>query len=126
MQIIEENIGYFSELGFDLDKFGEHEIAIRAIPLDLFGNDPASLIGEIVSDLIDLKHGSTPDSIRTRIATMACKASVKGNNTMSVEEVETLLDEMLTLDNPYNCPHGRPTLITMSKTELDKRFHRIV
>ncbi len=126
MQIIEENIGYFSELGFDLDKFGEHEIAIRAIPLDLFGNDPASLIGEIVSDLIDLKRGSTPDSIRTRIATMACKASVKGNNTMSVEEVETLLDEMLTLDNPYNCPHGRPTLITMSKTELDKRFHRIV
>ena len=96
------------------------------IPMDLFGNDPASLIGEIVSDLIDLKRGSTPDSIRTRIATMACKASVKGNNTMSVEEVETLLDEMLTLDNPYNCPHGRPTLITMSKTELDKRFHRIV
>ncbi|MCR5510284.1 MAG: DNA mismatch repair endonuclease MutL [Lachnospiraceae bacterium] len=126
MQIIEENLGYFSELGFDLDKFGEHEIAIRSIPLDLFGNDPASLIGEIVSDLIDLKRGSTPDSIRTRIATMACKASVKGNNTMSVEEVETLLDEMLTLDNPYNCPHGRPTLITMSKTELDKRFHRIV
>jgi DNA mismatch repair protein MutL len=57
---------------------------------------------------------------------MACKASVKGNNTMSLEEVETLLDEMLTLDNPYNCPHGRPTLITMTKTELDKRFHRIV
>ncbi|MCR5595023.1 MAG: DNA mismatch repair endonuclease MutL [Lachnospiraceae bacterium] len=126
MQVLTENIEYFNELGFSLDPFGDHEIAIRAIPMDLFGNDPSDLIGEIITDLLDLKRGSTPDSIRNRIATMACKASVKGNNHMSVEEVEELLDEMLTLDNPYNCPHGRPTLITMSKNELDKRFHRIV
>lgn len=126
MQILMENLDYFGELGFKIDEFGDHEIAIRSIPMDLFDNRPAELVGEIITDLMDMKRGSTPDSIRTRIATMACKASVKGNNRMSVEEVEVLLDEMLTLDNPYNCPHGRPTLITMSKTEMDKRFHRIV
>ncbi len=125
-QTVLDNREYFSELGFELDDFGEHEIAIRAIPLDLYGNSPAELLSEIISDLMDMKKSETPDSVRTRIATMACKASVKGNNTMTESEVEVLLDEMLTLDNPYNCPHGRPTLITMTKTELDKRFHRIV
>ena len=61
-----------------------------------------------------------------RIATMACKASVKGNNRMSVAEMETLLDELLTLENPYHCPHGRPTIFSMSKYELEKKFKRIV
>ncbi len=126
MSILEDNIGHFNEMGFNIDVFGDHEIAIRAVPMDLYDNRPAELVSEVISDLMDMKRSETPDSIRTRIATMACKASVKGNNTMSLEEVETLLDEMLTLDNPYNCPHGRPTLITMTKTELDKRFHRIV
>lgn len=125
-QIVLDNMEYFNDMGFELDDFGEHEMAIRSIPLDLYGNKPAELMSEIITDLMDMKRSETPDSIRTRIATMACKASVKGNNSMSIEEVEELLDEMLTLDNPYNCPHGRPTLITMSKTELDKRFHRIV
>ena len=125
-QTVLDNIEYFRELGFELDDFGEHELAIRAIPLDLYGNRPSELLSEIISDLMDMKRSETPDSVRTRIATMACKASVKGNNTMSQSEVEALLDEMLTLENPYNCPHGRPTLITMTKTELDKRFHRIV
>lgn len=126
MNTLTENMDHINEMGFTVDVFGDHEIAIRAVPMDLYDNQPAELVSEIISDLMDMKKSETPDSIRTRIATMACKASVKGNNTMSVEEVETLLDEMLTLDNPYNCPHGRPTLITMSKTELDKRFHRIV
>lgn len=125
-QIVLENIEYLGDMGFELDDFGEHEMAIRAIPLDLYGNKPSELLSEIITDLMDMKRSETPDSIRTRIATMACKASVKGNNYMSEAEVEELLDEMLTLDNPYNCPHGRPTLITMTKTELDKRFHRIV
>ena len=121
-----ENIEYFRELGFSIDGFGEHEIAIRSVPMDLYGDKPGDLVGEIINDLLEMKKGQTPDSIRTRIATMACKASVKGNNIMLREEIEELLDEMLTLDNPYNCPHGRPTLITMSKYEMDKRFHRIV
>lgn len=126
MQVCEENLDHFEKMGFTIEVFGDHEIAIRSVPMDLYGEDAGNLVGEIITDLLEMKKGQTPDSIRTRIATMACKASVKGNNRMSVEEVETLLDEMLTLDNPYNCPHGRPTLITMSKYEMDKRFHRIV
>ena len=68
----------------------------------------------------------TPESIRNRIATMACKAAVKGNMRMSRQEMEALIDELLTLDNPYNCPHGRPTIISMSKQEIEKKFKRIV
>ncbi len=126
MQVFEENKEYLEQLGFAAEVFGEHEIAIRSVPMDLYGQSASDLLGEIISDLLNMKRGQTPDSIRTRIATQACKASVKGNNRMDVREVEELLDEMLTLDNPYNCPHGRPTVIMMSKTELDKRFHRIV
>ena len=126
MQVFEENKEYLEQLGFTAEIFGEHEIAIRSVPMDLYGQSASDLLGEIISDLLNMKRGQTPDSIRTRIATQACKASVKGNNRMDVREVEELLDEMLTLDNPYNCPHGRPTIIMMSKTELDKRFHRIV
>lgn len=126
MSILNDNIVHINEMGFAIDVFGDHEIAIRAVPMDLYDNQPAELVSEVISDLMEMKKSATPDSVRTRIATMACKASVKGNNAMSTQEVEALLDEVLTLDNPYNCPHGRPTLITMTKTELDKRFHRIV
>ena len=68
----------------------------------------------------------TPESIRSRIATMACKAAVKGNMRLSREEMEELIEELLTLDNPYHCPHGRPTIISMSKYEIEKKFKRIV
>ena len=80
----------------------------------------------LLNDLMEMKRSETPDSIRSRIATMACKAAIKGNNYVSEKEIQVLLDEMLTLDNPYNCPHGRPTMISMTETELEKRFHRIV
>lgn len=126
MEVLRENIDRINELGFTIEEFGDHEIAIRSVPMDLYGSSPKEMIGEILADLIDLKKGGTPDSIRNRIATMACKAAVKGNNYITLSEVETLLDEMLTLDNPYNCPHGRPTVITMTKQEIEKRFHRIV
>lgn len=126
MQILLDNLQHFTEIGFDINKFGEHEIAIRSIPMDLYDSKPEEMVHEIITDLYDLKKGQTPNSIRNRIATMACKASVKGNTQMNVSEIEQLLDEMLTLDNPYNCPHGRPTMITFSKNEMEKRFHRIV
>lgn len=125
-QIVFDNIDRFSELGFVIEDFGEREIMIRSIPMELYGNNPINLIAEIVEDLSNMHKSHVPDSIRTRIATMACKAAIKGNNTVTVKEIEELLDEMLTLDNPYNCPHGRPTMITMSEAELEKRFHRIV
>ena len=79
-----------------------------------------------MDELADESVAGTPESIRTRIATMACKAAVKGNTRISRAEMKELIDELLTLDNPYNCPHGRPTIISMSKYELEKKFKRIV
>ena len=119
---------YFEKLGFNIENFGGHEYAMRAIPVDLFG---ASSVKDMFLEILDeLTHETslsrTPDIINYKIASMACKASVKGNTSMTREELEALLDELLTLDNPYNCPHGRPTIISMSKYEIDKKFKRVV
>ena len=119
---------YFEKLGFNIENFGGHEYAMRAIPVDLFGCENEK---EMFIDILDeLSHETsldrTPDVINYKIASMACKASVKGNTRMSRTELEALLDELLTLENPYNCPHGRPTIISMSKYEIDKKFKRVV
>ena len=79
-----------------------------------------------MDELVAENVTGTPESIRIRIATMACKAAVKGNMRLTTTEAKELIDELLTLDNPYNCPHGRPTIISMSKYELEKKFKRIV
>ena len=119
---------YFEKLGFNIENFGGREYAMRAIPVDLFGCESEK---EMFTEILDeLSHETnldrTPDVINYKIASMACKASVKGNTRMSVMEMEALLDELLTLDNPYNCPHGRPTIISMTKYEIDKKFKRVV
>ena len=119
---------YFEKLGFNIENFGGHEYAMRAIPVDLFGCDNEK---EMFQEILDeLSHETsldrTPDVINYKIASMACKASVKGNTRMTTQEMEALLDELLKLDNPYNCPHGRPTIISMSKYEIDKKFKRVV
>ena len=119
---------YFEKLGFNIENFGGHEYAMRAIPVDLFGCDSEKDM--FIEVLDELSHETnldrTPDVINYKIASMACKASVKGNTRMSRQELEALLDELLTLENPYNCPHGRPTIISMSKYEIDKKFKRVV
>jgi DNA mismatch repair protein MutL len=119
---------YFEKLGFNIENFGGREYAMRAIPVDLFGcENEKDMFIQILDELShDTNLDRTPDVINYRIAGMACKASVKGNTDMSVLELEALLDELLTLDNPYNCPHGRPTIISMSKYEIDKKFKRVV
>ena len=119
---------YFEKLGFNIENFGGREYAMRAIPIDLFGCESEKDM--FIQILDELSHETgldrTPDVINYKIASMACKASVKGNTRMSRAEMEALLDELLTLDNPYNCPHGRPTIISMSKYEIDKKFKRVV
>ena len=119
---------YFEKLGFNIENFGGREYAMRAIPVDLFGCESEKDM--FIQILDELSHETnldrTPDVINYKIASMACKASVKGNTRMSVLEMEALLDELLTLDNPYNCPHGRPTIISMTKYEIDKKFKRVV
>ncbi len=120
----EEN---FNAIGYEYEDFGRGEIAIRTVPLDLYGLNEKEVFMEVLDELVELGSSrAVPEVFNDRIATMACKAAVKGNTEMTVEGVEALLKELMTLDNPYNCPHGRPTVITMSKYELDKKFKRIV
>lgn len=119
---------YFEKLGFNIENFGGHEYAMRAIPIDLFGCENEKVMFTEILDELSHETGldRTPDVINYKIASMACKASVKGNTKMTREEMEALLDELLTLDNPYNCPHGRPTIISMTRYEIDKKFKRVV
>ncbi len=125
-QVLLDFMEYFEELGFEVEEFGGNEYAIRAIPLELYLNDPKDMFLETLGELAETGLTGTPEIIRQRIATMACKASIKGNMKISLTEMDALLDELLTLENPYHCPHGRPTVFAMSKYEIEKKFKRIV
>lgn len=116
----------FEALGFVVEEFGGNDYAIRGVPMDLYGYGEGEFFGEVLDELMEEAVTGTPESVRIRIATMACKAAVKGNMRISRAEMESLLDELLTLENPYNCPHGRPTIISMTKQELERKFKRIV
>jgi len=125
--VLEKYKSYFDDMGYEFDDFGGGEIAIRSVPLDLYGLKEKEVFLEVLDELSSIGvTENVPEILNTRIATMACKAAVKGNNSMTTEELWELLCQLMTLDNPYNCPHGRPTIITMSKYELEKKFKRIV
>lgn len=125
--IVETYKERFQAIGFEIEPFGGNEFAVRAIPDNLFGIAKKELLLEMIDDLEDgLSTNIKPELIDEKIATMSCKAAVKGNSKLSLREVETLIAELLTLDNPYHCPHGRPTIITMTKREMEKKFKRIV
>jgi DNA mismatch repair protein MutL len=114
------------QLGYVVEHFGGREYMISGIPGNLFNLDMKDLFIEMLDDFSNFSGRETPELILEKVASMSCKAAVKGNMKMSMEEVESLIDELLTLENPYNCPHGRPTIISMSKYELEKKFKRIV
>lgn len=124
--ILKEHMPEFNKFGYEIESFGGDEYVISGIPADFAGASPKDLLLEILDDMSGAGVKITPDSIKDRIATMSCKAAVKGNNKLSYAEARELIDELMELDNPYNCPHGRPTLITMSKYELEKKFKRII
>ena len=117
---------YFTSLGFEIEEFGTGSVAIRSMPVDLYGCEEMEFFREVLDELCENPMKDQPDVILNKLASMACKAAVKGNNSLTLEEVSALLDEMLTLDNPYHCPHGRPTIISMTKYEIEKKFKRIV
>lgn len=123
---LKTHLDVFEKLGFEIEPFGGMEYALSAIPDNLFGITERSLFLEILDDLVDQSVRGTPQSVLEKVASMSCKAAVKGNHRMSAKEAHALIDELLTLENPYNCPHGRPTIISMSKYELEKKFKRIV
>ena len=123
---LKTNLKYLEEMGYELEEFGGEEYAIRGIPDAFSVADPKELVMEIIDSFSEDYGKNTPESIKDRIATMSCKAAVKGNNRMSYMEAGRLINELMDLENPYNCPHGRPTMITMTKYELDKKFKRII
>lgn len=117
----------FTKIGFEIEPFGGDSFAVRAVPDNLFSVAKKELLLEMIDSLSDeISTNMTPEILDEKIASMSCKAAVKGNSRLSRKEVEELLLELLKLDNPYHCPHGRPTIIAMTKRELEKKFKRIV
>lgn len=116
----------FASLGFEIEAFGGNEYSIRSVPQNLYGLTRREMFTEILDHLDDNPSDATLEVLSDRLATMACKAAVKGNTSLSAQEARALIDELLELENPYTCPHGRPTIISMSRYELEKKFKRIV
>lgn len=116
----------FTRMGYEIESFGENSYAIRAVPMELYANEPDVLLREILDEILDSRMSGTPAAILYKIASMSCKAAVKGQMHQSTEEAKALIDELLLLDNPYHCPHGRPTMIVLSKQEIERKFKRIV
>ena len=116
----------FEKLGYQIESFGGNELAITGVPGNLLNLNPTDFFKEMLSDCAGYKPSDSFDMIVERVASMSCKAAVKGNNKLSIPEVKTLIDDLLKLDNPYHCPHGRPTMISFSEYELAKKFKRIV
>ncbi len=117
---------YFADMGFEIENFGERAYAVRALPANLPGLGSAGALLELIDSLSEITGNISSDSMLDKVASMSCKAAVKGNHSMSSMEAKALIDELLTLENPYNCPHGRPTIISMTRHELEKKFKRIV
>lgn len=126
MGVVARFADVFTNLGFMIEAFGGDEIALRGIPQDLYGRDEKQLFLDILDELAETPVKGTPDVITAKIASMSCKAAVKGNQSLSVTEAKELLKQLFALDNPFHCPHGRPTMFSMSKYEMEKKFKRIL
>lgn len=124
--LLNANRSYFRDFGFEIEPFGGKEYCISAVPSNLYGLGEEELFLEMLDHLAGEGEKDAFGIFASRLATMACKAAVKGNHRMSPQEADKLIDELLTLENPYHCPHGRPTIISMTKAELEKKFKRIV
>ena len=126
-EVLKEHMDTFANIGFEIEAFGGDSYAVRAIPDNLFGIAKKELLIEMLDSLVEgISSSIAPDMIAEKVASMSCKAAVKGNSRLLYKEVEELIKELLKLDNPYHCPHGRPTIIAMTKQELEKKFKRIV
>lgn len=125
--ILKKYMDSFCHLGFEIEEFGTESFAVRAVPDNLFSIAKKELLIEMLDQLNEeFRTNIAPDVILEKVATMACKAAVKGNSKLSYREIEALMKDLLNLENPYHCPHGRPTIISMSKQEIEKKFKRIV
>ena len=125
-EFLRENLEFFQNLGFQIEGFGGKEYKLSAVPANLFGLDGRELFLEFIGELSENGQKQTIDTFISKLSTMACKAAIKGNTSISFKEADILIDQLMKLENPYTCPHGRPTLISMTETELEKKFKRIV
>ena len=124
--LLEEYASYFAQLGFEIEEFGGNAYTVRSVPCDLYGHCEKEFLEAILDELEEEPPRGAPKAVAQKLASMACKSAVKGNHAMSHEEMASLLEQLLLLENPYHCPHGRPTIITMSKYELERKFKRII
>ncbi|MDO4623273.1 MAG: DNA mismatch repair protein MutL, partial [Eubacteriales bacterium] len=124
-ELVQKHLSIFAGLGYEIEHFGGKTWKVSAVPTNLYSVASRRLLIEIIDQLDELGELS-PAVITQKLASMSCKAAVKGNNQLSRVEMEALIAELLTLDDPYHCPHGRPTIVSMSHYELDKKFKRIL
>jgi len=124
--MLKEHMNYFTDIGFEIEPFGGKEYAVRGVPGNLFSIARKELLMEMLDSLTEDTLTGNPQMVYEKVASMSCKAAVKGNHQMSSMEADNLIDQLLELENPYACPHGRPTIISMSRYELEKKFKRIV
>ncbi|MDD7077429.1 MAG: DNA mismatch repair protein MutL, partial [Lachnospiraceae bacterium] len=124
--VLTDNMETFASLGFEIESFGGSEYALRSVPVDLYGCNEREMFLEVLDQLAEGGNFGNLRVVEEKIASMSCKAAVKGNHKISMQEADALIGELLTLENPYNCPHGRPTIISMTKYELEKKFKRIL
>ena len=125
--LLREYMDRFLRIGFEIEEFGQDSFAVRAVPDNLFSLAKKDLLLQMIDSLSDeVSRKLSPELIDEKVASMSCKAAVKGKMKLSAAEADALIGELLTLDNPYHCPHGRPTIIAMSRRELEKKFKRIV
>lgn len=125
-QVLEENAGVFQKLGYIIENFGGREYMLSGVPAHLPDIATKELFLEIIDGLLDNKAGITPETLLSHVASMSCKAAVKGGSSMAGAEAHELLKELMALENPYNCPHGRPVIVKITKRELEKKFKRIL
>lgn len=125
-EMLEKYETQIKQFGYEIEPFGGKEYAITAIPAEFEAVDMKSMFIDMLDDFVNISGREAPELILEKVASMSCKAAIKGGNHISRTEAEHLIDELLTLDNPYHCPHGRPTIISMSRYEIEKKFKRIV
>ena len=126
IEMLEKYREQIDAFGYEIEPFGGKEYAVTAIPADFTGIDTKTMFLEMLDDFANINENDSPNAIMEKVASMSCKAAIKGNQHISRPEAERLIDELLELENPYNCPHGRPTIISMTKYEIEKKFKRIV
>lgn len=125
-EALKKQMDIMREIGFEIEHFGGKEYSVRAIPNNLLGIAEKEYLIELIDSFVEDSHTNLVESIFEKAASMSCKAAVKGNSKMTIQEADALIDQLLTLENPYNCPHGRPTIISMTKYEIEKKFKRIL